>query len=184
MAKIMNFQMKNIKRLTGREGYGCTASLYLDGKRIGTYADYADGGPEDVEYISKEAEEAMMKTIIAYAKKVPNKFVINLYQKRPEQYKKECEWFRKTHPYIPEEDITKETMASNSIVYIVSGFLKLYDAERQFKKFSKKGYIAISVEGNQIFAYPPNYSKEQIMAEADGRNVYFSLDDFNIMQEV
>ena len=72
MAKIMNFQMKNIKRLTGREGYGCTASLYLDGKRIGTYADYADGGPEDVEYISKEAEEAMMKTIIAYAKKVPN----------------------------------------------------------------------------------------------------------------
>ena len=47
MAKIMNFQMKNIKRLTGREGYGYTASLYLDGKRIGTYADYADGGPED-----------------------------------------------------------------------------------------------------------------------------------------
>ena len=80
MAKIMNFQMKNIKTLTGRKGYGCTASLYLDGKRIGTYADYADGGPEDVEYISKEAEEAMMKTIIAYAKKVPNKFVIRNVQ--------------------------------------------------------------------------------------------------------
>ena len=123
----------------------------------------------------------MMKTIIAYAKKVPNEFVINLYQECPEQYKKECEWFRKTHPYIPEEDITKETMASNSIVYIVSDFLKLFDAEKQFKKFSKKGYVAISVEGNQIFAYPPNYSKEQIMAEADGGNIYFSLDDFNIM---
>ena len=42
MAKIMNFQMKNIKRLTGREGYGYTASLYLDGKRIGTYAESSE----------------------------------------------------------------------------------------------------------------------------------------------
>ena len=35
MAKIRGFQMKNIKNILGIEGYGCSASLYLDGKRIG-----------------------------------------------------------------------------------------------------------------------------------------------------
>lgn len=43
MAKIKGFQMKNVKRTIGREGEGCTATLYLNGKRIGAYADYADG---------------------------------------------------------------------------------------------------------------------------------------------
>ena len=39
MASINGFCMKNIHRTRGMEGYGATASIYLDGMRIGTYAD-------------------------------------------------------------------------------------------------------------------------------------------------
>ena len=135
MASIKGFQMKNVKQTLGREGYGCTATMYLNGKKIGTYADYGDGAMEDVDYISKAAEEEMMKTIIAYAKEYKNDFIINLYHERPQQYKEECERFKKYHPYIPDEDITIQTMASNSIVYIVGAFLDLLESEKLFKKY-------------------------------------------------
>ena len=101
MASIKGFQMKNVKRTLGMEGYGCTATMYLNGKKIGTYADYGDGGCEDVSYVSKAAEQDMMRIIIAHAKENPNDFIVNLYKERPHQYKEECERFKKYHPYIP-----------------------------------------------------------------------------------
>lgn len=178
MASIKGFQMKNVKRTLGREGYGCTATMYLNGKKIGTYADYGDGGCEDVSYVSKEAKENMMKVIIAYAKENPNDFVIDLYKKRPNQYKEECERFKKYHPYIPDEDITIQTMASNSIVYIVEDFLNLLDMEKEYKKYVKKGYRAISVNGCNLCAYPDSWSDEKIMERAKGSKLYMSLNDF------
>ena len=180
MASIKGFQMKNVKNTLGREGYGCTATMYLNGKKIGTYADYGDGAMEEVEYISKEAKEEMMKVIIAHAKENPNDFVINLYKERPQQYKEECERFKKQHPYIPDEDITIQTMASNSIVYIVSDFLNLLDMEKQFKKYQKKGYRAIGVEGYNLSAYPASWSDEKIREAAKGKKLYMSLEDFCI----
>lgn len=180
MASIKGFQMKNIKNTLGREGWGCTATLYLKGKKIGTYADYGDGAMEEVEYVSKEAEEDMMKVIIAYAKEHPNDYIINLYKERPQQFKEECERFKKFHPYIPDEDITIETMASNSIVYIVEDFIHLLDLEKAFKKYQKKGYGVISVNENTITAYPKNWSKEKIQKEAKGAQLYTSLADFVI----
>ena len=152
MAMIKNFQLKNVKNIMGREGLGCSATMYLNGKKIGTYVDYGDGAPEEVEYVSKEAEQDMIRLVIAYAKEHPNEYVINIYKTRPQQFKEECERFKKYHPYIPDEDITIETMASNSIVYIVEDFLRLYDLEKQFKKYQKKGYRAISVDKNQVTA--------------------------------
>ena len=178
MASIKGFQMKNVKNTLGREGYGCTATMYLNGKKIGTYADYGDGAPEEVDYVSKEAEMEMMKLIIAYAKEHKNDFIINLYKERPQQFKEECERFKKYHPYIPDEDITIETMASNSIVYIVSDFLELLDMEKQFKKYQKKGYKAIGVDGNRLSAYPASWSDEKIKESAKGKKLYMSLDDF------
>ena len=35
MASIKGFQLKNVKRTLGIEGYGCIASMYLNGKKIG-----------------------------------------------------------------------------------------------------------------------------------------------------
>ena len=152
MAKIKGFQMKNIKNIPGREGYGCSATLYLNNKKIGTFADYGDGGPEVVEYISEEAEADMMRVIIAHAKEVKNEFIINLYKHNPQMFDRECERFKKAHPYIPDEDITMETMASNSIVYIVEDFLRLQDLEKQFKKYKKKGYEIIRDENGKIYS--------------------------------
>ena len=119
MASIKGFQLKNVKQTLGREGYGCIASMYLNGKKIGTYEDYGDGACEDVTYVSKEAEAEMMKVIIEYAKVHPNKYIVDLYHSRPQQYKEECEKFKKCHPYIPDKDITIETMASNSILTVI-----------------------------------------------------------------
>ena len=180
MAKIKNFQMKNIKNILGREGYGCSASLYLDGKRIGAYVDYGDGGEESIDYISPKMEEKMMKFIINYAKEHPDKFMIDLYKERPKQFKEECERFKKYHPYISDEDITIETMSANSIVYIVDDFLQLYEKEKIFKKYLKKGYRAISVKGNNITAYPKSWNDEKIKEKIKDEELYLSLDDFNI----
>ena len=177
MAQIMGFQLKNIKTPLGREGYGCIATMYLDGKRIGTYTDYGDGAMENVEYIDKEKEEKMMRRIIEFAKTYDNEFIIQLYKDRPEQYQETCERFRKQYPYIPEKDITIQTMASNSIVYIVDEFLKYYEYEKLFKKGLKQGYRAIGVKGDSIYSIPQHYTDEQINA-LGYEQVFTSLDDF------
>lgn len=178
MASIKGFQMKGVKNILGREGYGCTASLYLNGKKIGTYEDYGDGAPEEVDYVSKEAEADMMRVIIAYAKEHPNNYIINLYKERPAQYERTCEIFKKYHPYIPDEDITIETMASNSIVYIVEDFLSLLDMEKEYKKYVKKGYKAIAVQGDKLEAYPATWTDAQITEAAKGKTLYSSPADF------
>ena len=179
MASIKGFQLKFVKQTFGREGYGCIASMYLHGKKIGTYADYGDGACEDVEYVSKEAEEEMMKVVIAYAKEHPCKFIVDFYHERPQQFKEECENFKKYHPYIADEDITIETMSANSIVYIVEDLLALMDVEKRFKQYQKKGYRALSVNGDKLSMYPASWSDERIMSEAEGKELYMSLDDFN-----
>lgn len=180
MASIKGFQMKNVKRTLGIEGYGCTATMYLNGNKIGTYADYGDGGCEYVSYVSKEAEQNMMKVIIAYAKENPNDFIINLYKERPHQYKEKCERFKELYPYISDEDITIQTMASSSIVHIVEDFLNLLETEKIFKKYQKKGYRAVSVNRNNFCAYPASWSDEKIKKEAKENKLYMSLDDFII----
>ena len=179
MASIKGFQLKNVKQPIGREGYGCIATMYLNDKKIGTYADYGDGAEEDVTYVSKEAEMEMTKVIIEHAKTYPNQYIIDLYHERPEQYKEECERFKKRHPYIPDEDITIETMASNSIVYIVEDVLELMEHEKWFKKYQKQGYKAICLDGNNLSAYPMSWPDDKIKTLAEGKTLYMSLDDFN-----
>ena len=181
MASIKGFQLKNVKRTLGREGYGCMATMYLNGKKIGTYEDYGDGACEDVTYVSKEAEEAMMKVIIDFAKGYDNEFIVNLYHERPQQFKEECERFKQRYPYIPDDDITIKTMASNSIIYIVEELLYLMDLEKKFKSYLKKGYKAIGVTKQNMSAYPASWSDEKIRTSAkeEGEEVYMSLEDFN-----
>lgn len=181
MASIKGFQLKNVKQPLGREGYGCIATMYLHGKKIGTYEDYGDGACEDVTYVSKEAEAEMMKIIIEYAKEHPNQFIIDLYHERPQQFKEECENFKKQYPFIPDEDITIETMASNSIVYIVEELCHLINTENHFKKQQKKGYRAVSFNpiNYALYAYPASWSDEKIKTAAEGHELYMSLDDFN-----
>ena len=181
MASVKGFQLKNVKQTLGVEGYGCIATMYLNGKKIGTYEDYGDGGCEDVTYVSPKAEEEMMKVIIDFAKEYDNEFIVNLYHERPQQFKEECERFKQRYPYIPDKDITIETMASNSIVYIVEELLYLMDLEKKFKSYLKKGYKAIGVTKQNMSAYPASWSDEKIRTSAkeDGEEIYMSLEDFN-----
>lgn len=178
MASIMGFAMKGIKEPIGREGYGCIGTMYLDGTKIGTYKDYGDGACEDVEYTCPEHREAMMKVVIAYAKEHPNKYIVDLYKQRPQQFQEEIERFKKFNPYIPDEDITIETMSANSEVFIVSALLKLINLEKSFKKYQKKGYRAMSVNDNEITAYPQSWSDEKIRNMAGDAELFFSLQDF------
>lgn len=180
MASIKGFQMKNVKSPMGREGYGCLGTMYLNGEKIGTYADYGDGAMEDVTYVSKKAEQDMMKLIIAYAKEHPDEFIMQLYKERPQQFKEECERFKQHYPYIPDNDITIETMSSNSIVYIVSDFLELLKMEKCYKRYVKQGYRAIGVKDNQLSAYPASWTTEKIKQSAKDQKLYMSLDDFCI----
>ena len=194
--------MKNLKYFPGSEygpKGGSSAMLYLDGKKIGDYIDYGDGGDAQVTYVSKEAEEKMWRFIVDFAKSHKNPFCENLLNERPEQYKKERDNFIKYHPYISEEEVDIKVIASDSIAYPVSEFKKLADAEKFFKKMEKKGYQATSTDGYNMTAYPANWTKEQILnriREDDEHNatqinggdlektqVYFSLDDFNISYE-
>lgn len=186
MAKIKGFQMKNVKRTIGREGEGCTATLYLNGKRIGAYADYADGAGGNVDYESADAKAEMRKFIISYAKDHPNAYIVNLYKERPAQYQETCENFKKMFPYIPDEDITMETMSANDIDYVVDDFLFLYGIEKYYKKVQKNGYHAVfaSDKRGEFIAYPANWNNKKIEDDIkkDGMTgkIYYELSDFDI----
>ncbi len=45
MASIKGVSLKSIVNITGREGYGFTAKVFLNGKNVGTVEDYATGSP-------------------------------------------------------------------------------------------------------------------------------------------
>lgn len=180
MASLKGFSLKNIKEYVGEDGYGLTASMYLHGKRIGSYTDHADGSPEIVSYVSDEAEKEMRKLIVSYAKDHPDSYIVDMYLADPKRYKEDCEKFKRNFPYIPDEDITIESMSSNSAVYIVEDFLKLKEAERLYKLYVKKGFQVISLKGHQVTAYPSNWSDEKIKEEAKGQKIFSSLDDFII----
>lgn len=138
------------------------------------------GSPEIVSYISDEAEKEMMKLIVSYAKDHPNSYIVDMYLADPKRYEEDRERFKKDYPYIPDDDITVESMSSNSIVYIVEDFLKLKESERLYKQYVKKGYRAISLKGHQVTAYPNNWSDEKIKEEAKDQKIFSSLDDFII----
>lgn len=80
MAKLGRFQLKNIKQYPAMEGYSLFASIYLDGKRIGKYTDYGNGGLGETDYISKDAEIAMTEYIVERAEKHPNDFIMQMYE--------------------------------------------------------------------------------------------------------
>ena len=132
-------------------------------------------------YIWKEKKKA--KLIIAYAKDHPCEYVVNPYKERPQQFKEKCERFKKLHPYIPDEDITKETMSANDICFIVEDFLKLYRAEKIYKRNLKKGYKALVVyaDGSTI-SYPSSWTEEKIRESFREENqegeFFFELSDF------
>lgn len=64
----MKYQLKNIKTLNTHEGMAWTATVYKDGKRIGTAEDRGDGGSTWL-YVSNYAEELELTAWCAEASK-------------------------------------------------------------------------------------------------------------------
>ena len=187
MASIRGFQLKNVKNIAGREGYGCTGTMYLNGRNIGTYADYGDGGCSDIQYESSEARASMMKAVVEFAKENPDKFIVACFKKNPGRFEKEKEEFLKRNPFIPKKEITMEVLSTCKVDYIVTRFLELQQYEKTFKSYQKKGYRAMVVQEEEfkasITAFPNNWSDEHIaeaVKDMDNAKLFMSLDDFNI----
>lgn len=68
MEADMKYELKNIKTLNTHEGMAWTATVYKDGKRIGTAEDRGDGGSTWL-YVSNYAEELELTAWCAEASK-------------------------------------------------------------------------------------------------------------------
>lgn len=189
MASIKGFQMKNVKTIVGREGYGCTGTMYLNGKKIGTYADYGDGGCSDIRYESMEARASMKKAVVEFAKENPCDMIIAWFKDNPVRFEEERRKFLEINPYIPEDDITMEVLSACKENYIVTKFLELQQYEKAFKKWQKKGFraICVQIKGHTgdatITAFPNNWSDERIaeeMSVIDDAKLFKTLEDFNM----
>ena len=89
----------------------------------------------------------------------------------------------RTFQKVPDEDITKETMSADDICFIVEDFLKLYRAEKIYKRNLKQGYRALVVcaDGGTI-SYPSDWSEEKVRESFKEENkkgdFFFELSDF------
>jgi hypothetical protein len=184
MASIKGFKLKGIKTPLGREGYGCLATMYLNGKKIGAYNDYGDGSFGNEDFSSREAEEAVIKIAVDYAKEHPSKEFVKFYTSSKDIYKKAVEHFKRKYPYVSSEDITENTVYADT-EFLVNEFLFLHSMEKIFKRNQKKGYGATAFSGEYAFPFPVGFTKEDIEKEMKLRNekidfLFFTLEDFDI----
>ena len=66
MATIKGLQLKAIKKTHGLEDEGFIANLYFNGKKIGSCADYGDGGMLNVRYDDQKVREQVEQQVKAY----------------------------------------------------------------------------------------------------------------------
>lgn len=184
MASIKGFKLKGIKTPIGREGYGCLATMYLNGKKIGVYEDYGDGSFGNETFYSKEAEEAVIKIAVAYANEHPSSEFVELCMSSSDSLVQAMDRFKKEHPYIPDEDINENTVYADT-EFLVNEFLFLHSMEKIFKKNQKNGCGATAFSGEHAYGFPAGYTKEGIEREMKLRDLkidylFFTLEDFDI----
>lgn len=180
MANIKGFQLKNIKTPIGREGYGCLASIYLHGKKVGNYEDYGDGSFGNYN-LPKEAEEEIIKIAFEYAKSNPDKDWIEFYSEE-EYFERAKENLLSRYPFLSEKDITVNTVYID-VEYLVNKFLFLQAVEKVFKKNPNRGYRAVGIKGSEIVSFSESWSNERILKVSKIDNiekVFFELEDFDI----
>ena len=190
MAKIFGIQLKNVKQFTGWEGYGVNASVYLDGKRIGTFNDRADGGPLDLDCDTKEAEEALLARMREYFKANPEVDSLELWQNR-KKYKDG------NYPYTSYEKKEDEEL----MVGVFFGKLqKMLDLEKLYKQYAKKynGFAIVDFDfihtGDCPIPRDSTYvvvDKEEAFTEVRNKveainknytmDVYRTLEDFEVV---
>lgn len=175
MASMNGIELKAIKEFNGHDGGGYyQGNIYLDGKKIGYWSQDVWCGPD---IFSFDRDENKFKDRIkAYYKKNPQ--VDELKTLRHD-----TDW---SNP--PMTDYSDNPMIEE---YFMNDLLELSFREKEFKKYSKKGYKVMGVidyysgrmpkyRSQSIFAV----DKAQIKFENETENSYTvfyeSLDDFVI----
>jgi hypothetical protein len=126
MARVNGISLKNIKTFTGQEGIGFSASVYLDGKRVGTVIDSAFGGEYDYD-ITFDAQKKISERIEEYRTAHPILNGLAIYEMPVEEVWKRCE-----NCTLP----TEEDCSWDLFFY---DLVQLHDAERMYKNGIKKG---------------------------------------------
>lgn len=73
MAVLRDYEVKALRVIEGREGYGFKANLYYKNKKVGSLGDYADGSGVDIE-LPKEEFERFMKIGEQFMKEYEHEF--------------------------------------------------------------------------------------------------------------
>lgn len=178
-------QLKAVKKTCGMEGHGFMANIYVNNKKIGTYADYGDGAMGICSFDNEEAEKQLRSLIVDYAEKYPNEYIVDMYIADPERYKQDKERYAKIFPYIPKERLTMNVVSSLDFDCMAQKLYCLCEDEKEFKKARKKGYgyLAVSEYGTKSVMYPADWTEEQVRADMKEEGLvilYKSIDDFVI----
>lgn len=181
MANIYGMQLKNRVHFEGREGCGLTASIYLDGKKIGSYRDMGDGGVTDTEFVSAEARKEFMMRLYQYAQHCPETDMFGILDE-PGSLEERKKNLAEEYPYLDFDKFTKEQALTFDIDIFTAAFDRLSDAEKMFRSAVKKGYRCIGVTDTQVISYPAAWREERIRESAKeyDAKLYWSLDDFNL----
>lgn len=124
MASINGISLKGFKEVPGREGIGFIGNLYMDDKKIGEAADYADGGPIDINIYGKEELKNFTKRVTDYFNKFPEKDTIKMDLKTLLANKEN----------LPNSN----SEYTNNDESFISSLVDLTNFEKEFKKAAKK----------------------------------------------
>lgn len=72
MAKIKGFELKGVKVFTARNGYGLSANIYLNNKKIGTAYDAGNGGAMDIFIEKPENRSKFSEVVETYYRENPS----------------------------------------------------------------------------------------------------------------
>lgn len=178
MASIKGVSLKNVKTTTGMEGIGLLADVYLNNKKVGSYADYADGAMGNMDFVSSEMKEAFMHVVFAYANENPNEFILNLYQENPEKIKEDRERIAGLFPFLSAEEMTDKALSNYEPDDLINYVYDLLQDEKQFKKCVKSGYKYCIVTENEMFFCREEEDRKMLESRKDYIKTYTSLQDF------
>lgn len=71
MAAIKGVQLKSVKTFESRNGYGFSANLYINNKKVGVVGDEGRGGETDISIIKKEDRETFYQIVQQYYQENP-----------------------------------------------------------------------------------------------------------------
>lgn len=142
MAKINGIELKAVKNFEGMEGYGFSANIYMDGKKVGTIMDRADGGCYYYSFTSKENEKQIMERVKSYFTVHPQLDTLKIYGMAKEDIDSAfLNGDLELLPILKYEDMIEPKYTFFNIL------LTLKEKEQEYKRYAKDEYrILVHVE--------------------------------------